>query len=1062
MIRTVAAVGVALVLAAATPSSARGDEPAASPGATCSLDATIGAHVPTLREGPITLSLVDLLDVRRSTCRPDIRLVAVDPASDAWVAGAPALLPGARYRITARPGGTLGTHVAVAADRLPPESDETDALAPKAGAGNPPCSQERWRPGTERVELEVFDGGGGTDAGVATAAAAAGAHEWGVPRCAESLLQTVEPRGSSQLAADGRSTIAFIDEESSIFDNLGSENLGFTCHVCDADGYFVEADIRLDGAGHSWSDACDGLAFDVRAVLTHELGHVLGLPHSPDPDAVMFAVASARRLLGLRVLGRDDALEVCGRYPCEGDDCGEEPEADGGVCVAGLGICAACETDADCGAATDRCLVLADGQRCGRACSESFPCPDAFECVSDGAGGAQCVPSTGGCPELAAEVGCSCESDADCDATGARCLDGVCGADCTRGLACPAGAVCAAMYDEQTVSLGAQCVPSGSGEELCAAPRSRDDGCRCSQAPAADGPPVLAAIGLFAALARRRRRGLVAAALCAACATFASGSPAAAQGVELSRADRLAILYTPQLQFAEGGEPLVKIGLAEGVDTLTFSASTRISILPLGEGGSDISVPANTRFHVTIENGQAGVYTYSVVVAELTGGERDSIAPLTRQWEARGYPVRVRQVGAIFAIAGQRFDTRLTLLTVAESPSRDATDALAEQMSQAYGIDARVHSELDDYPGGTLVLSGLPGGVTVSNRDLLWVRGTESTVFTVEDVPYDRWMGGDRSQTRRYVGALVFTADRDGHLSLVNETTLERLVAGILPAEIYGDSPEHALRAQAVAARSEVLADLGVRHMADPYMTCSDQRCQVYKGIDFEAARTTAAVAATRGEVLAVGDQVIKAYFSANNGGFAGANDWTWGEAARPYLTAHPDGPAPTAELLDGIDDEAELRAFLSDPPDSYSNISRASSTFRWRVELTGRELSLHVAQRYPDLGPVMDLEVLERSPDGRVARLRIVGTDGEALVERELNVRLALGGDRPLKSALLVVDLERAADGIVESVVITGGGFGHGVGMCQSGAIGMAERGGLYTDILQNYYPGTTLRTLY
>ena len=55
-------------------------------------------------------------------------------------------------------------------------------------------------------------------------------------------------------------------------------------------------------------------------------------------------------------------------------------------------------------------------------------------------------------------------------------------------------------------------------------------------------------------------------------------------------------------------------------------------------------------------------------------------------------------------------------------------------------------------------------------------------MFTVEDVPYDRFLGGDESETRSYVGALVFTADRDGRLAVVNETTIERLVEGILPA----------------------------------------------------------------------------------------------------------------------------------------------------------------------------------------------------------------------------------------------------------------------------------------
>ncbi len=545
------------------------------------------------------------------------------------------------------------------------------------------------------------------------------------------------------------------------------------------------------------------------------------------------------------------------------------------------------------------------------------------------------------------------------------------------------------------------------------------------------------------------------------CVALTLGAPVVAQ-VELSRADRLAMLYTPQLQFAASGEPLVKIGIVEGIPSIRFSANTRVSILPLGDGGSEISVPAGTVFEVGVQDGTAGTYTYSVVVGEFASSERAEVAPARERWEALGHAVRTRQVGSIFAVLGQRFDTRLTLLTVGETHQRATARALESELERNYGLDARIHAELDDYPGGTLRLSGIPGGTTVSNDDLLWVRGTAETEFTIEDVPYDQWMGGTETETRRYVGALIFTVDQDGNLSVVNEITIERLVQGILPAELYGDSPDDTMRAQAVAARSELLADLGVRHLADPYMTCSDQRCQVYRGIGYERPRESSATLDTRGEVLSSGDQVIKAYFSSNNGGFSASNAWTWGEAQRPYLEAHIDGPSPRAEWADGLDDDDEVRAFLEARPDAYADIDRASHTFRWERRMTGTELSLAVAQRHPDLGPIMAVDVLERAPSGRISRLRIEGTRGSVVVERELNVRMALGGSSMLRSALFVTDITRASDGIIEEIVIHGAGFGHGVGLCQSGAVGMANRGSGYREILENYYPGTELRTLY
>jgi SpoIID/LytB domain protein len=268
------------------------------------------------------------------------------------------------------------------------------------------------------------------------------------------------------------------------------------------------------------------------------------------------------------------------------------------------------------------------------------------------------------------------------------------------------------------------------------------------------------------------------------------------------------------------------------------------------------------------------------------------------------------------------------------------------------------------------------------------------------------------------------------------------------------------LRAQAVAARSELLTDLGVRHLADPWMTCSDQRCQVYRGITIEDARTSAAVLDTRGQVLTDGDQIIKAYFSSNNGGFAGSNATTWGEEQRTYLIARADTVDVATEWQDGLNSEEEVRDFIERSPDAYSAISSFASgrNFRWETTLTAAEVTAAVRSR-ADVGDVTDLQVVERDQSGRITRLRVVGTERERIVERELNVRRALGG---LRSALFVMNISQNSQGHLTSVTFAGAGFGHGVGLCQSGAIGAAERGMEWQDILAHYYPGTTLRALY
>ncbi len=538
------------------------------------------------------------------------------------------------------------------------------------------------------------------------------------------------------------------------------------------------------------------------------------------------------------------------------------------------------------------------------------------------------------------------------------------------------------------------------------------------------------------------------------------GVSARAQGVELSRADRLAILYTPQLTFATTGEPLIKIGLVEGVHSVDFQADTAISLLPLGEGGPRVEVPANTALTVRIVDGEPGVYRHRVVLEEIATADRALVPAAIGRWAEAGLDVHSVEVGSLFAISGQRFDTRRSLVAVDGGATLDDARALSDELAARFGVDARVHSDLDEYPGGIIRVEGLPGGVVLTHRDLLQVRGTPATVFTVEDVPHDVGTRYEDRETRRYVGALIFTADRDGLLALVNETTLERILYGVVPSEIYASAPAQALQAQAIAARSEILRDLGARHLADPYMTCSDQRCQVYGGVGYEQPSTSRAVDATRGRVLTSGDAIIRAYYSANNGGFAGSNATTWGDAEQPYLRARLDTPQPDARFAGGLTSDALVRDFLENPPDVFSNITSFGSgrSFRWTETLDADELRTAVNARYA-VGDVLEVTILARDASGRVTRLEVRGTDGSATVERELNVRRLFGG---LRSALFVFAVERASNGAIASITFTGGGFGHGVGLCQSGSIGAAERGLDHEAILQNYYPGTTLRELY
>jgi SpoIID/LytB domain protein len=308
-----------------------------------------------------------------------------------------------------------------------------------------------------------------------------------------------------------------------------------------------------------------------------------------------------------------------------------------------------------------------------------------------------------------------------------------------------------------------------------------------------------------------------------------------------------------------------------------------------------------------------------------------------------------------------------------------------------------------------------------------------------------------------YFGKLYVTLDRNGSLAVVNALPEDRLLAGLLPAEIFPNAPGEALKAQAVAARGELLTKIGTRHIGDPFRLCSQTHCQVYSGAGRETPRTTAAVAATRGEVLftADGKDLADTVYSASCGGHTENNENVWPEMpALPALRGHRDAPAAGKQDIYAAGVSAEnVTRFIDQPPAAYCGQAHlgAGDRFRWTVKRTAAELDKLLDQYH--LGKIRAIEVPQRGVSGRALAVRAVGSARSETIRGELRIRQAFGG---LRSSLFVVEFKNG------DAIFRGAGFGHGVGMCQTGAVGMGEAGKSYQEILRHYYPNTVLRKLW
>ncbi len=540
----------------------------------------------------------------------------------------------------------------------------------------------------------------------------------------------------------------------------------------------------------------------------------------------------------------------------------------------------------------------------------------------------------------------------------------------------------------------------------------------------------------------------------------ASASTFSALADETSTGDKLRILYSNRFTFDDRGIPLITVELASGRQSVRLGARSGLAVLPDGDGGARID--GGGRWVVSLEGGKPAEIRDWTVVARLDAGDEAGAAQALRTWKQRGYTAQRFEVGTIFGVEGEVIDSRQLLIGISpQAHTRGAAEA--HRIAAKYHIETSVHPEMVRRPQGTVIAKS--GDVTVRNPSVLWfLPGKSDDTIAVNDIEAGR--GGSqletKLETRRYWGSVYVTVGTDGKLVVVNAVAADRLLAGLVPSEIFADAPEEALAAQAIAARTELLEKIGTRHLTDPYLLCSSQDCQVYSGAGHEHPRTTRAVERTRGMILLRdGGGLVDARYSASCGGHGESNDFIWGDPPDPSLRASVDAPpgSPLVRRFATITDK-NIGEFLDQPAKAaWCGATRyGKGRYRWTKLVSTADLSRLIAAQYPEVGAVRALEPVERGSSGRIRVLRIVGANKTITVRGDLHIRRLLGGLRSTLFMVEVVGPSRAPT----AFKIRGAGFGHGVGMCQTGAIGMAETGKKFASILLHYYPDSHVRRLY
>ena len=505
-----------------------------------------------------------------------------------------------------------------------------------------------------------------------------------------------------------------------------------------------------------------------------------------------------------------------------------------------------------------------------------------------------------------------------------------------------------------------------------------------------------------------------------------------------SPGDPLERLWSHRLDFA-GGEPVIAIRIAEQRDEVALS--TRGASLLEFRGRAPVRLAAGARLLARVRGGVPARLSWSPLLGQFEARDRDGVQRARDLWASRGVATRTRATGGVYGIAGHVIDNRRTLVLADGAHTEASAAAFGAEAWLRWGERPEPAPEIEVRPAGMLEILGARGEVLGSGDRLVVVDGRSDGVVV---------------DGRGYRGVVHLTVDASGRLAVVLLVQLEQLLRGLVPSEMPAGAPAEALRAQAVTARSNVLAQVGTRHLADPWSICSDVHCQAYHGEAAHVASTDAAVRATRGEALfeLAGGRLVDGVYSAMCGGHGEDNELVWGGTPSPSLRGRPDlGAAGAAEWAGGLSSEGRVAAFLSAAPLAWC--ARAPGArgdrFRWERRLPQVEMDRLLATL--GIGTVDGLAVVRRGSSGRALSLRVDGERGSATVHGELRIRRLLGD---LPSAMFVV----AADG--EGWTFRGGGWGHGVGMCQWGAIGRAAAGQDHRRILGAYFSGAGVARIY
>ncbi|EMJ97956.1 SpoIID/LytB domain-containing protein [Leptospira sp. WS58.C1] len=266
---------------------------------------------------------------------------------------------------------------------------------------------------------------------------------------------------------------------------------------------------------------------------------------------------------------------------------------------------------------------------------------------------------------------------------------------------------------------------------------------------------------------------------------------------------------------------------------------------------------------------------------------------------------------------------------------------------------------------------------------------------------------------RKFRGEILLQPDKSGNILVINRVPLEEYLYSVVPSEVPAGWPTEALKAQAICSRTYAVREI-LNKKDTAYDVESTVNSQAYAGMTKENPRTTQAVRDTEGVLAVYEDDPIHMFFHSNSGGRTETPDQVWGGKRLPYLES------------------------------VASRFDEAGDNFVWKEIVNQDKMDQTLSSL--GVGSIQSIQVLSRTPSGRVDLLEVIGKQGTSKMKGK-EFRNLLGTS--VKS--LRFGIKRESEGFL----IKGMGAGHGVGLSQWGSFGMAKQNFTYAEIIRHYYQG-------